>query len=109
MKRLALMVVGCPWARRTDVRRHSPPATRHSPRFRPWARALGGGLLLAGSLATSFAASSFVGLGVLPGGTRSDAVGGTSSNSSSVQTLDTSADLPATIARLNELINALRR
>lgn len=37
------------------------------------------------------------------------AIGGTSANSNTVQPLDTSADLPTTIAKLNELINALRR
>jgi hypothetical protein len=38
-----------------------------------------------------------------------DAIGGTSANTNSVQTLDTYADLPTAISKLNELINALRR
>ena len=39
----------------------------------------------------------------------SDAVAGTSANNNTVQTLDTSADQAAIIAKLNELIGALRR
>jgi len=39
----------------------------------------------------------------------SAAVGGTSANSNSVETLDPNADLATTIAKLNELIAALRR
>jgi len=39
----------------------------------------------------------------------SDAIGGTSANSNTVQTLEETADLATTIARLNELIGALRR
>ena len=38
-----------------------------------------------------------------------DAIAGTSANTNTVQTLDTYADLPTTIAKFNELINALRR
>jgi len=37
------------------------------------------------------------------------AIGGTSANSNTVQTLDESADQAAIIAKLNELISALRR
>lgn len=39
----------------------------------------------------------------------SDAINGTSANSNGVATLDTSADLPTAIGKLNELISALRR
>jgi len=39
----------------------------------------------------------------------SDAIGGTSANTNAVQLLDPNADLPTTIAKLNELIQAQRR
>jgi len=38
-----------------------------------------------------------------------DAIAGTSANTNAVQPLDPYADLPTAIAKLNELINALRR